>query len=74
MSKAEEIIRKYAEVTGPIDGFGTWMVSDRDSAAKDAALAALWTALEATPAVDDATAREEKLAALLGRLNAAPAL
>lgn len=74
MSKTEEIIRKYAEVTGPVDGFGPWMVSDRDSAAKDAALAALWTALEAAPAVDDATAREEKLAALLGRLNAAPAL
>lgn len=74
MSKTEEIIRKYAEVTGPVDGFGPWMVSDRDSAAKDAALAALWTALEAAPAVDDATAREEKLAALLGRLNAGPAL
>ena len=74
MSKIEEIIRKYAEVTGPVDGFGTWMVSDRDSAAKDAALAALWTALEAAPAVDDATAREEKLAALLDRLNAGPAL
>ena len=74
MSKTEEIIRKYAEVTGPVDGFGPWMVSDRDSAAKDAALAALWTALEAAPAVDDATSREEKLAALLGRLNAGPAL
>lgn len=74
MSKIEEIIRRYAEVTGPVDGFGPWMVSDRDSAAKDAALAALWTALEAAPAVDDATAREEKLAALLGRLNAGPAL
>lgn len=74
MSKIEEIIRRYAEVTGPVDGFGPWMVSGRDSAAKDAALAALWTALEAAPAVDDATAREEKLAALLGRLNAGPAL
>lgn len=74
MSKTEEIIRRYAEMTGPVDGFGTWMVSDRDSAAKDAALAALWTALEVAPAVDDATAREEKLAALLGRLDAGPAL
>ena len=73
MSKTEEIIRKYAEVTGPVDGFGPWMVSDRDSAAKDAALAALWAALEAVPAVDDASVREKKLTALLGRLNAAPA-
>lgn len=74
MSKTEEIIRRYAEAPDPVEGFGAWLVSDRDSAAKDAALAALWTALEAAPAVDDATAREKKLAALLGRLNAGPAL
>ena len=74
MSKTEEIIRRYAEAPDPVEGFGAWLVLDRDSAAKDAALAALWTALEAAPAVDDATAREEKLAALLGRLNAGPAL
>lgn len=73
MSKTEEIIRRYAEAPDPVEGFGAWLVLDRDSAAKDAALAALWTALEAAPAVDDATVREEKLAALLGRLNAAPA-
>ena len=73
MSKTEEIIRKYAEAPDPVEGFGAWLMLDRDSAAKDAALAALWTALEAAPAVDDATVREEKLAALLGRLNAAPA-
>ena len=73
MSKTEEIIRRYAAAPDLIEGFGAWLVSDRDSAAKDAALAELWTALEAAPAVDDAAAREKKLEALLGRLPAAAA-
>lgn len=73
MNKTEEIIRRYAEAPDPVEWFGAWLVLDRDSAAKDAALAELWAALEAVPAVDDAFVREKKLTALLGRLNAAPA-
>ncbi len=71
MSKIEEIIRKYAEASDPVGGFGAWLVSERDSAAKDAALAELWMALETAPAMDDAAVREKKLAALLSRLPVA---
>lgn len=75
MSHAEEIIRKYAAAQEPIAEFGPWLVADRDAASKEAALAEVWTALEAAPVAEDTVVREAKLAALLRRLpdsSAAP--
>ena len=65
MSHAEEIIRKYAAAQEPIAEFGPWLVADKDATPKEAALAEVWTALEAAPVADDSVVREAKLAALL---------
>ena len=68
MGKAEEIIRRYAEAKEPVEGFGSWLLADRDSAEKEEALSGLWSLLEATPAVDDVFLRRAKLSSLMHRI------
>ena len=68
MGKAEEIIRRYVEATEPVEGFGSWLLADRDSAEKEEALSGLWDRLEANPAVDDAFLRRAKLSSLMRRI------
>lgn len=68
MGKAEEIIRRYAEAKEPVEGFGSWLLADRDSAEKEEALSGLWSRIEATPAADDVFLRRAKLSSLMHRI------
>ena len=65
MGKVEDIIRRYAEAKEPIEGFGAWLLADKDSAEKEEALSGLWDQLEAMPVADDAFLRRTKLSVLM---------
>ncbi|MBQ9309477.1 MAG: hypothetical protein IJ222_01260 [Bacteroidales bacterium] len=65
MSTTDEIIRKYAALSESVPEFGPWLISDRDSSAKDAAMAELWDSLEAELALTVPPKRKAGFAALL---------
>lgn len=68
MDKTEEIIIKYASSPEPIEGFGQWLLSDKETDAKLAALAKVWAELENSPALDNFSARRIKCAKIISLL------
>ena len=69
MGKIEEIISKYASSPGSLEEFGPWLVSEKNAAEKEEALASLWSSLESCLPADDAVARKAKLGAIMAGLE-----
>jgi len=69
MGKIEEIISKYADSPERITEFGPWLVSGKNTAEKEKALATLWSKMESSLVADSIIERKAKLATIMAGLE-----